>query len=68
MIKMLAELYTAWNEAEPDMGYDAKADERRAKQPVEEPPSPPWPSPLNDADSTRPRRPRRPTVRGFPAR
>ena len=40
VIKQLADLYTAWNESEPDMGYDAKAAEWRARLPVEESPDP----------------------------
>ena len=32
----LADLYTAWHEAEPGNGYDTKAAEWRAKLPVEE--------------------------------
>jgi len=33
VVESFADLYTAWHEAEPDKGYDAKADEWRAKLP-----------------------------------
>jgi hypothetical protein len=33
-VRELADLYTAWNEAEPDKGYDKKADEWRARLPA----------------------------------
>jgi tetratricopeptide (TPR) repeat protein len=32
-VRWLADLYAAWHEAEPDQGYDAKADEWRARLP-----------------------------------
>jgi tetratricopeptide (TPR) repeat protein len=32
-ISLLIDIYTAWHEAEPDKGYDAKAEEWRAKLP-----------------------------------
>ena len=32
-VEFLADLYTAWHQAEPDKGYEAKADEWRAKLP-----------------------------------
>ena len=32
-IESFVNLYTAWHEAEPDKGYDAKAEEWRAKLP-----------------------------------
>jgi len=31
VVESFADLYTAWHEAEPDKGYDAKAAEWRAK-------------------------------------
>lgn len=34
-VESFADLYTAWHEAEPDKGYDAKAAEWRAKLPDE---------------------------------
>ncbi len=34
-IQSLVRLYTAWHEAEPDKGYDARAEEWRAKLPEE---------------------------------
>ncbi|MCK4873609.1 MAG: serine/threonine protein kinase [Phycisphaerales bacterium] len=36
-IVLLINLYTAWHEAEPDKGHDAKADQWRAKLPTDEP-------------------------------
>ena len=37
-VRQLVDLYTAWNDSEPGQGYDAKADEWRAKLPIEESP------------------------------
>ncbi len=35
-IQSLIDLYSAWHEAEPDQGYDAKTAEWRAKLPAEQ--------------------------------
>ena len=36
VVEWFADLYAAWHEAEPDKGYDTKADQWRAKLPADE--------------------------------
>jgi serine/threonine protein kinase/tetratricopeptide (TPR) repeat protein len=51
VIKVLVDLYEAWNEVEPGQGYDAKAAEWRAKLPVEDSPAPVEPEGIEPEDA-----------------